>query len=84
MSDWELGGVPTHAIPPVLEEKLIEAKEWYDRRVELERTIRATGGIAERNQEDRDEIDREAAPLLEEIVEAIESTWGYGQVPAGA
>lgn len=84
MSDWEPGGEPTHMIPPDLEAKLIDAKDWYDRRVALEQAIQASPGIAERNQEDRDGIDREAAPILEEIVEIIENTWGYGRVPAGA
>lgn len=84
MSDMETGGEPTHTIPPDLEAKLIEAKVWYDRRVRLDGAIRTYGGIAERNQEDRDENDREAAPLLAEIVEIIEQTWGYGRAVPGA
>lgn len=68
---------PTHAIPPKLEAKLVEAEEWYDRRQDLEDTIRRVGGIAQRNQEDRDELDREGARLLEEIVEIIDETWGF-------
>lgn len=66
-----------NGLPPELEKKLVEAKAWYDRRVELEETIQRCGGIAERNQEDRDGIDREAASILEEIVEAVQQTWGY-------
>jgi hypothetical protein len=67
----------THRISKALEEKLVEAKGWYDRRAALIAGIRLCGGIAERNQEDRDAIDREAASILEEIVEEIEQTWGF-------
>lgn len=68
---------PTHALPQELERKLIEAKGWYDQRGALEATIRQHGGIAERNQTDRDDLDREAAGLLEAIVEIIDETWGF-------
>lgn len=67
---------PTHTVPAALERKLVEAKEWRDRRVELEETIARVGGIAERNQADRDDLDREGARLLEEVVEIIDETWG--------
>lgn len=67
----------TNGIPRKLEEALLVAKDWYDRRVELERSIQGAGGIAQRNQEDRDEIDREAAVYLEEIVEAVVNTWDF-------
>jgi hypothetical protein len=70
---------PTHALPSKLVAKLVEAKDWYDRREQLDRAIRTYGGIAERNQEDRDENSREAAPLLEEIVEIIDETWGFAK-----
>lgn len=69
----------TNGIPRELEEKLVEAKGWYDRREELEDTIQEHGGLAERNQDDLDAFDREAGSLLAEIVEAVESTWGFGR-----
>lgn len=69
---------PTHAIPRELEAKLVEAKQWYDRREDLEAAIRSTGGFAQRNQEDRDVSDREAAGVLAEIVEVIGETWTWG------
>lgn len=69
---------PTHPIPKELEGKLTEAKQWYDCREDLEATIRSTGGFAERNQEDRDASDREAAGVLAEIIEVIDETWGWG------
>lgn len=75
---WSEEAEPTHAIPSRLEKALIEGKRWYDRRVQLEQTIQTFGGIAERNQADRDAIDREAASILEDVVEAIEETWGFG------
>lgn len=75
MTGYEEG---TNGLPKAVEDKLVEAKNWYDRRVELERTIQLRGGNAQRNQEDRDEIDREAAGVLESIVEAIDATWGFG------
>lgn len=78
MSDWDERSEPTHAIPPRLEKALIEGKRWYDRRVELDNVIRTYGGIAERNQADREVLDREAASILEEIVEAVEESWGWG------
>lgn len=77
---WSEEAEPTHAIPPQLEKALIEGKRWYDRREQLEQTIRTFGGIAQRNQEDRDAIDREAASILADVVEAIEETWGFGPV----
>jgi hypothetical protein len=68
-------------IPRSVEEKLLAAKKWYDRRVQLERAIRAHNGVgsAQRNQEDRDEFDREAGALLMEIVEEIEDTVGWAR-----
>jgi hypothetical protein len=83
VSGFEVGGEPTHAIPPDRVAKLVEAKEWYDRRLALEETIRKWGGSAQRNQEDRDAIDREAATILEEIVEVIEETWGFARPLGG-
>lgn len=76
--EWSEDAEPTHSIPPQLEKALIEGKRWYDRREQLEQTIRTFGGIAQRNQEDRDAIDREAASILADVVEAIEETWGFG------
>lgn len=67
---------PTHALPQDLERKLVEAKDWYDRREAFEQSIQRYGGNAERNQEDRDIFTREGAGLLEAIVEIIDETWG--------
>lgn len=69
---------PTHPIPEELEAKLVEAKQWYDRLLKLEFAIRTKPGIAERNQSDRDDMAREGASLMEEIVEIIDVTWGWG------
>ncbi len=63
--------------PPALERRLVEAKKWYDERLELEQAISRHGGNAQRNQEDRDEIDRRAAAVLADIVELCERTWGF-------
>lgn len=81
MSNWESSGEPTHAIPPNLERWLIEGKKWIDRRAALKATIMVSTGSAQRNQEDMDEIDREAASILEEIVEAVEESWGFARSP---
>lgn len=70
---------PTHSVPKALVEKLVEAKDWYDRREALEEAILASPGYAERNQEDRDALDREAAPLLAEIIQIINETWGFAR-----
>jgi hypothetical protein len=70
---------PTHALPTQLVAKLVEAKDWYDEQERLDTTIRTYGGIAQRNQEDRDEIARQAAPILEAIVEIIDETWGFAK-----
>jgi hypothetical protein len=70
---------PTHHIGPELTRLLVLAKDWYDRRVQLEETIRVFGGNAQRNQEDRDDIDREAAGHLGDIVEEIERVWGFAR-----
>lgn len=67
----------TNDIPRALEDALVKAKDWYDRRVELERSIQVAAGVAQRDQQDRDEIDREAAEYLEEIIEAVVDTWGF-------
>lgn len=80
MSDNRTDAEPTHALPPELVESLLKASDWYNRRYDLERTIRTYGGIAERNQADLDDNAREAAPLLEEIVEIIDRTWGFAVV----
>jgi hypothetical protein len=77
MSCAEADEEPTHHISKELEQKLVEAKEWYDRRARLEFVIRTYGGSAQRNQEDRDESDREGASLLTEIVEIVDETWGF-------
>lgn len=67
----------TNGIPHELEHALVEAKQWYDEKAALEETIAQADGLAERNAEDRDEMDRKAAPLLENVVEAVMKTWGY-------
>lgn len=70
--------------PPSLEAKLGEAIKWYDERVELERQIAASSGhvngCAERNQEDRDALDRTGGALLMEIMEEMEDAWGFAAV----
>lgn len=70
---------PTHALPKELVAKLAEAREWNNRRTELDEAImRSNGpGAAQRNQDDRDASDRLGALILEEIVEIIEGTWGF-------
>jgi hypothetical protein len=60
-----------------LEAALVQAKNWYDEREQLEEVIRRRGGSAQRNGDDRDAIERAAAPILVEIVEAVQATWGY-------
>lgn len=75
---WSEEAEPAHSIPPRLEKALIEGKRWYDRREQLEQTIQTFGGIAERNQADREVLDLEAASILADVVEAIEETWGFG------
>ena len=67
----------THNIPRALQGKLVEAKEWRDERMELEKAIAWHGGSAQRNQEDRDEFDRRGAALLEAIVELCDEAWGF-------
>jgi hypothetical protein len=59
---------PTHALPKGLVEKLIEAKEWHDRR--------------DRDTLDADELRVSAfrgADLLDDIVEIIDETWGFAK-----
>jgi hypothetical protein len=68
---------PTHALPKELQDKLVEAKEWYDRREELEEVIRRCVGIAQRNEADRDALRGEAELILAEVVEIIDRTWGF-------
>lgn len=67
----------THRIPQEIQNKLVEAKKWYEEREELERVIRQYGGSAQRNQEDRDISDRAASGLLCDIVELVGSVWGF-------
>lgn len=67
----------TNGIPRKLEVELVEAKKWYVEREQLEEAIREHGGSAQRNQEDRDISDHAAARILENIVEAIDETWGF-------
>lgn len=76
-SHYDSDAEPTHLMPEELADKLVEAKKWYDERNELEETIARVGGIAERNQEDRDDSDRNGALILAEVVETIGKTWGF-------
>lgn len=68
---------PTHHLPPELQAKLIEAKRWHEEREALETAIGAYGGIAERNQEDRDTSDRTGAAILADVVEIMDREWGF-------
>jgi len=68
---------PTHHLSREFQDKLTEAKNWYDERGALEEAIGAYGGIAERNQEDRDALDRYGASLLAEIIEMVDQEWGF-------
>lgn len=76
-SHYDSDAEPTHLIPKELADKLVEAKKWYNERRELEETIARVGGIAERNQADRDDSDSHGALILAEVVETIEETWGF-------
>lgn len=67
----------TNDIPKPVEVALVKAREWHDDRVALERAIAKHGGIAQRNQDDLDSSDRSGAALLIDIVEAVNSTWGF-------
>jgi hypothetical protein len=61
---------PTHSIPPVLAEKLVKAKDWYDDRQE-----QVAAGIPSSKR--WMESDLEGNHLLTEIVEIIDQTWGF-------
>jgi hypothetical protein len=63
---YELG---TNDIPKALEDKLTEAKTWYDSEPPA-----ATGTRAALERED---WDRQAISILTDIVEAVDKTWGF-------
>jgi hypothetical protein len=72
---------PTHTIAMDLQRKLVEAKQWYDKGLELEKQISQSSGpgSAQRNADDRDAHERDAAPLLAEIVEMCGAKWGFAE-----
>jgi hypothetical protein len=61
---------PTHALPPKLVAKLIEAKAWYDDRQE-----QVAAGIPDSKKWMNSDL--EGNHLLTEIVEIIDGTWGF-------
>lgn len=60
---------PTHTIPRPVENALVEAKLWYD--------SEPPAGIGTRAGLEREEWERNAIAVLTDIVEAVESTWGF-------
>lgn len=63
---------PTHSLPKELEDKLVEAKRWDDKRQEM----------IDANFPDAGEWNDSVAAgntLLHEIVEIIAQTWGFAQ-----
>lgn len=58
---------PTHALPPELVKKLIEAKAWYDQ------------GLDGMTGEEVDRSNRKGADILMDIVEIIDRTWGFAE-----
>lgn len=56
----------THHIPMALQRKLVDAKEWYDRREPC--------GVGIKN---LDDYNREGADLLDDIVEMCDRTWPF-------
>lgn len=63
---------PTHAMPTELEEKLVEAKEWYDARWRDLKSKTFSGS------------DNEGAEILEDVLGIVEQTWGFAEpLPRG-
>lgn len=60
----------TNGLPRELEERLVEAKDWYDKR-DLRAWDRAGNVQAEHDS------DAEGAQLLISIIEIIDGTWGW-------
>lgn len=58
-------------LPPAVVEKLVEAKDWYDNE--------PTAATGTRAGLEREDWERQGLVLLEEIVEAIDSTIGFGR-----
>ncbi len=71
MGQYDSDNEPTHSIPVEVERALVRAKEWYDREPALATGTRA--GL------EREDWDREAISFLQDIVEAIDRTWGFAE-----
>jgi hypothetical protein len=69
MEQYEGDEEPTHALPKTLQNKLVEAKAWYDKRVQLPQRDVVI--------EDVEASDAEAASLLWDIVVIVEDAWGF-------
>lgn len=68
----------TNGLPRELEEKLVEAKEWYDKRQELPPNSYRLSDSEQKTIRDRwDDSGDDAIELLENIVEVIAETWGW-------
>lgn len=61
----------THNIPRELQQKLVEAKKWYDER----EAIPLGYGMSLTPR--WDDSDQDAIPLLQEIVELCDEAWGF-------
>lgn len=62
----------TNGIPEELENKLLEAKKWYDQHAH---------GLESWNSNEIEASSLKGADLLMDIVEAIDRTWGFAPGP---